>query len=225
MAKQIVSFIAGLAAMLICVGLALGQESETPRKPMPSMSNDDLASRRAPAVESTEIVLKPPKPAPAGFPAGWATYSPEECGFTIVSPGQMVAVELPVPASIASIVLSQRYYSYHDEHKAFFAFHLVSAVPLPLRQLTDAVFQDEANLRDLKYSIGAPKDPKGSRLPVSANYSENSQPYSIEGFAQGLGKHTWLILGFYERDNAQAAEAVRKALGSARFDGKPCRDH
>ena len=214
--------------LVICIGSAAAQDSAAQRQNpqsqnLPSLSNDDLSIKPPAPPETTEIVIKSRRRAPAGFPAGWMTYTPEECGLSIVLPGRPKPGEIAVPKAPSPLIISERYYSYHNAHVAIVAFHLVTTSESPIKKVAQAFFQGPfgAKLQGFEYSI----DPgTASRVPIRATYSEDGKPYGLEGFIQEEGKHAWAVVGLYGVNNTAALQTARKVLASASFGNLPCED-
>jgi hypothetical protein len=210
-----------VVALTLLAGMAGGQDPAAPKKRIPTLSNDNLVDRdsgdtSAPA--DTVVTLAEGRRAP-GMPAGWARYSPDECGLSIALPGKPQIADLPIPDLQSG---SARTYVYTDSTTVIVTMHAIVPTGGPIRAGAESFLKGiEAYPRvsDMKYSI----DPgTGPRLGIKANYLQNGVPLGLEGFVEVHDKNWWLVSTMYRRASPEALAFTRKVLASAKFDGPPC---
>jgi hypothetical protein len=209
-----------VVALTLLAGMAVGQDPAAPKKRIPTLSNDNLVDRDSgdtSAPPDTVVTLAEGRQAP-GMPAGWARYSPDECGLSIALPGKPQIEDMP----FLEMWFSRRRYIYADNKTAVMAMHGIALVDPLIRKVAEGylrALQANPAVSDMKYSV----DPgTGPRLGIRATYESSRVPLALEGFIEVQGKNCWIVATMSARASAEALTIGRKVLLSVKFDGPPC---
>jgi hypothetical protein len=213
-----------IIGLTLLTGIAAGQDPAVPKKKVPTMSNEDLEQRDWGLVGALPDVATPDATAPvagksaAGLPAGWARYSPDECGLSIAFPGKPSSFAIPISPAMGAV----RNYVYTDGKVVIMDSHASTPEQIPVGVGAEAFFRGlevTPAISDMKRSI----DPgTGPRRGIKATYLQNGVPLGLEGFVEVHGKNCWFIVAMYQRGNPEAVALAKRALASAKLDRPPC---
>jgi hypothetical protein len=218
--------VALIAVLTLMTAVAAGQDPAVPKKRVPTMSNEDLGNQNSGVGGSSasEMDISPLEKSAGPLPSGWARYSPEGCGLTIALPGKPQTFDIPAAEQLG---FSLKMYGYLGEYMgdrmSVLATHTVSAVEGPVREVAEGFFvglKVTPGVSDLQYYIDSGDGP---RLGLRAVYTQNGVPLGFEGFLEGHKRSFWVVGTMYPQASPQSLALGRKAVASARFNGKPCK--